>query len=103
MALRTSYPLGTDKANLWLWFKLRYKLPRPHEKHFEYLAFDDVLDYALQDLLPFYEESHRFMDECLASGGKILIHCQMGVSRSGSLVVSFLMRMNRWDFNEAYK
>jgi len=80
-----------------------YKLPRPHEKHFTYLVFDDVLDYALQDLLPFYEESHRFMDECLASGGKILVHCQMGVSRSGSLVLSFLMRMNRWDFDEAYK
>jgi len=80
-----------------------YNLPKPHRAHFEYCIFDDVEDYALENLLPYFEKAHRFMDECLASGGKILVHCQMGVSRSASTVSSFLMRMNRWDFDQAVK
>lgn len=42
-------------------------------------------------LKPFFRQAAEFIQECLNAGGKVLVHCQSGVSRSAALVAGFLM------------
>ena len=38
-----------------------------------------------------FSEASDFISEALMSGGRVLVHCLMGMSRSASLVIAFLM------------
>ncbi|XP_066971166.1 uncharacterized protein [Macrobrachium rosenbergii] len=40
---------------------------------------------------PFFRQAAEFIQDCLNDGGKVLVHCQSGVSRSAALVAAFLM------------
>lgn len=54
----------------------------------------------LDDLLPLCE----LIDDRIAQGKKVLIHCQLGASRSASLVIAYGLYKNRnLDFNAMYE
>lgn len=54
----------------------------------------------LEDLLPLCE----LIDDRVAEGKKILVHCQLGASRSASLVIAYGLYKNRQlDFNSMYE
>ncbi|KAJ5751774.1 hypothetical protein N7520_008691 [Penicillium odoratum] len=54
----------------------------------------------LDDLLPLCE----LIDERIAQGKKVLVHCQLGASRSASLVIGYGLYKNRhMDFNSMYE
>ncbi|KAJ6092732.1 hypothetical protein N7486_008021 [Penicillium sp. IBT 16267x] len=54
----------------------------------------------LDDLLPLCE----LIDERIAQGKNVLIHCQLGASRSASLVIAYGLYKNRhMDFNSMYE
>ncbi len=54
-----------------------------------------MLDSPDQDLLSNLEPALQFIDQVVSRGGKILIHCQAGVSRSASVLIAFIM----WKWN----
>ncbi|KAJ5095733.1 hypothetical protein NUU61_005089 [Penicillium alfredii] len=54
----------------------------------------------LEDLFPLCE----LIDDRIASGKKVLIHCQLGASRSASLVIAYgLYKNQHLDFNSMYE
>jgi protein phosphatase slingshot len=38
--------------------------------------------------------------DCLVEGGRVLVHCKMGISRSASTVIAFAMKYYQWNMGE---
>lgn len=45
----------------------------------------------MENIIPHFSVVKRFVDECLATGGKVLIHGNAGISRSAALVLAYIM------------
>ncbi|PRP85384.1 leucine-rich repeat-containing protein [Planoprotostelium fungivorum] len=78
------------------------RLCRPYyPEDFKYLNIeaDDSADF---DLMRHFPEVHQFMDEALESGGTVMVHCAAGISRSATLVISYIMKNQQIRFRDAY-
>ncbi|XP_067092311.1 uncharacterized protein [Osmerus mordax] len=51
----------------------------------------EAADHPLFDLRPFFSSTAEFIDNALKHNGKVFVHCAMGVSRSGAMVLAYLM------------
>ncbi|KAJ5933418.1 hypothetical protein N7454_005747 [Penicillium verhagenii] len=70
--------------------------PLPEYIHVGWDHNSEILD----DLLPLCE----LIDERIAQGKKVLVHCQLGASRSASLLIAYGLYKNRhMDFNSMYE
>uniref|UniRef100_A0A673B6G1 Dual specificity protein phosphatase n=1 Tax=Sphaeramia orbicularis TaxID=375764 RepID=A0A673B6G1_9TELE len=56
----------------------------------EYLAVE-AADHPEFNLRPYFSSSANFIENALNNNGKVFVHCAMGVSRSGTLVLAYLM------------
>ncbi|KAI8476284.1 MAG: protein-tyrosine phosphatase-like protein [Monoraphidium minutum] len=61
-----------------------------HPGRFTYLSLP-LYDKASADLVSCLPEALAFIDGALNAGGRVLVHCQAGVSRSPSVVAAHLM------------
>lgn len=74
---------------------------RPNfEKELCYLVIT-LADNFLETIIPKARETKVFIDRCLQSGGKVLVHCNDGMSRAPSLVIAYLMETYGIDFKTA--
>ncbi|XP_049591679.1 dual specificity protein phosphatase 13A family protein [Syngnathus scovelli] len=60
-------------------------------------------DLPTFDLSPFFYPAAAFIHQALTSGGRILVHCAVGVSRSATLVLAYLMIHHHLDLLSAIK
>lgn len=44
-----------------------------------------------------------FTDEARADGGKILVHCQAGVSRSATITIAYILKHSKMGVMDAYR
>ena len=58
-----------------------------------------IMDFITQDLFPSFHEAIEFID----SADKILVHCAVGVSRSVSMVIAYLIIKKNMSYDEALK
>ncbi|KAL3512108.1 hypothetical protein ACH5RR_024825 [Cinchona calisaya] len=70
-------------------------------KLFEYKNFSvcDNEDTMISDI---FEEAHDFIDHVEQTGGKVLVHCFEGRSRSATLVLAYLMIRKNYTLLEAW-
>ena len=59
-----------------------------------------LCDDGLEDILPIFKEYIPIIDDILKNGGRILIHCALGVSRSASLCVAYMAHHTGKSINE---
>ena len=60
-------------------------------------------DNAWFDVRPFLEEATDFIESAFSSGGKILVNCQMGVSRSSTCAIAYMMMKLGWRATDTLK
>lgn len=62
-----------------------------------------ALDDGHQNLRQYFHEAIEFIDCCRTNGDRVLVHCQAGISRSATIVIAYIMHINRQPMIEAYK
>ena len=55
-----------------------------------------------EDLKQYFETAINFIEKARLSGN-VLIHCFAGISRSASILIAYLMKMERMDLNSAFR
>lgn len=68
-------------------FSVRPRFP----DQFHYLVLD-VQDSEEQNLIRLFPQACQFIDQALAQGGRVLVHCNGGISLSPSFVVMYVMQ-----------
>jgi protein tyrosine phosphatase len=56
-----------------------------------------------QDIHKYFHETHIFIDEAFANNKNILVHCRMGISRSATIIISYIMKRYKIQLDEAIK
>ena len=59
-------------------------------------------DSEEQSLLPYLDDLVDFVSAAVTSGGKVVVHCMAGVSRSASVVIAYLIRDHGMSLKEAH-
>lgn len=68
-----------------------------HIKYIEFLA-DDTDHY---DITQHFREAFAFIDRARKTGGVVLVHCALGINRSGATCMGYLMLMGRMNLIKA--
>ncbi|XP_067879543.1 dual specificity protein phosphatase 2 [Heterodontus francisci] len=75
--------------------------PNYFEGVFQYKCIP-VEDSHLADISAWFREAIDFIDAVKESGGRILVHCQAGISRSATICLAYLIRTQRVRLEEAF-
>ena len=74
----------------------------PHPSHFTYMSLP-LEDTTAQPLAPYLSPACDYIERALAEGGKVLVHCRAGVSRSASLVLAYVMKVGHFRLKETIR
>ncbi|KAG9481472.1 hypothetical protein GDO78_010608 [Eleutherodactylus coqui] len=75
---------------------------KPNFQHlFRYLVLD-IADNTIENIIRFFPMTKEFIDGCLQSGGKVLIHGNAGISRSAALVIAYIMETFGVKYRDAF-
>jgi len=77
-------------------------VPQTFEGQFTYKRLP-ATDNAHQNLKQYFNDAFLFIEEAARMNGKVLIHCQAGVSRSATLVIAYLMKRTSLNMVDAHK
>jgi serine/threonine/tyrosine-interacting protein len=70
------------------------------QEHFKYLVLD-VEDNEEQNLIRLFPGAKTFIDQAIAEGGRVLVHCNGGISLSPAFVVMFAMQHYNLSWEDA--
>jgi len=74
---------------------------RPNNCHHLEIKTEDTPDFPILDL--HFETFWNFVEEARKSSKKVLVHCSLGVSRSATLVIAYLMKHKAWSYHSALR
>ncbi|XP_053315072.1 dual specificity phosphatase 28 [Spea bombifrons] len=62
-----------------------------------------VFDHPLQNLSDYFEQCVDLIESTINSGGKCLVYCKNGRSRSATICIAYLMKHKRLSLNVAFQ
>jgi hypothetical protein len=72
------------------------KCPFPDRIHYLPLSMEDSRTESIQCYIPICID---FIEHAIAVGGRVLIHCMEGVSRSCTIAIAYIMWLNKWTYS----
>ncbi|XP_054196892.1 dual specificity protein phosphatase 2 isoform X3 [Homo sapiens] len=75
--------------------------PNHFEGLFRYKSIP-VEDNQMVEISAWFQEAIGFIDWVKNSGGRVLVHCQAGISRSATICLAYLMQSRRVRLDEAF-
>lgn len=75
--------------------------PSPFTDSIQYLNIN-LDDNPSSDLKIYFSKACQFITDALSANGRILIHCNLGVSRSSTTLIAYLMKSKQWTLKEAH-
>jgi protein-tyrosine phosphatase len=76
-----------------------HKSAFPEKVEYFTLKLDDV---PQTQLLKHFERTSAFLVNAISSGGRALVHCNLGVSRSSSVSIAYLIQSRGWTLQMAH-
>ncbi|GAA5877648.1 hypothetical protein JCM1840_004965 [Sporobolomyces johnsonii] len=70
-------------------------------EHITYLI-QEIRDADDQNLIRIFPQAQAFIDSALSSGGRVLVHCGDGISRSPAIVTAYVMIKTRLTHEDAF-
>jgi protein-tyrosine phosphatase len=67
----------------------------------EYLRIP-VNDSIDQDIKKYFDKTNEFIEKVKKQNGKVLVHCQMGISRSPTIVIAYLMKKEKKGYQTVF-
>ncbi|XP_076254777.1 dual specificity protein phosphatase MPK-4 [Rhynchophorus ferrugineus] len=64
--------------------------------------FIKATDMPGEDLLSYFDDTYTFITNALEKGGKVIIHCYYGVSRSATIIIAYVMKKYKISYEEAF-
>ena len=61
-----------------------------------------IQDEATADIVPLLKPINQYIDAAISNGGRVLVHCFEGKSRSATVVIQYLMRFRGMNLKDAY-
>ncbi|TPX71783.1 hypothetical protein SpCBS45565_g00972 [Spizellomyces sp. 'palustris'] len=77
---------------------LRLKARFPNEVTYKHLSLEDDPQV---DIMRYFPETYRFIDEAVKGNGRVLVHCIAGISRSATIVIAYFMKSESIGLYEA--
>ncbi|XP_053124952.1 dual specificity protein phosphatase 2 [Hemicordylus capensis] len=75
--------------------------PNHFEGQFLYKSIP-VEDNHMAEISVWFQEAINFIDSVKSSGGRVLVHCQAGISRSATICLAYLIQSRRVRLEEAF-
>jgi len=72
-----------------------------YEETFIYKTLQ-LRDSPKEDVLKIFTDVVKFIDNAVANGGRVFVHCQRGVSRGPTIALSYIMWSQHLTYKEAY-
>lgn len=72
------------------------------ENDFKYLVVN-ISDDSSENIIKHFPEVCAFLDSALSEGGRILMHGNAGISRSGALLIAYIMQRHNLSYTEALR
>ncbi|XP_076020192.1 dual specificity protein phosphatase 4 [Genypterus blacodes] len=76
--------------------------PNHFEGAYQYKCIP-VEDNHKEDISSWFAEAIEFIDSIRDSSGRVLVHCQAGISRSATICLAYLMKRKRVRLDEAFE
>jgi len=71
----------------------------PNKIKYLKLVLEDV---SKTNLYEHFNKTCDFINNAICNGGRVLVHCNQGVSRSSTVSLAYLMKYKKWDLNFAF-
>jgi len=73
-----------------------------HPKDFEYLHLK-LEDTTEQPIRIYFQQAFPFINRALERGHGVLVHCLMGISRSATMVIGYIMTSQKMSYKDSHQ